>query len=125
MSFRFFRYEDIALDLRGFLGDLFGFLEIPAQPAELDDLAERKSFQQATGGHAQGEEDIHAHMRKGNTGRLADGARSERARPLAPGLGGPGAGIGVRDMTVRPSISEGDGNDGATQSLDRTPGIQR
>ena len=67
-SFRFFRYEDIALDLRGFLGDLFDFLKIPAKPAELDDLAERKSFQQASGGRAQGEEDVHAHLRKGTPG---------------------------------------------------------
>ncbi len=67
-SFRIFRYEDIALDLRGFLGDLFNFLKIPAQPAELDSLAERKSFQQATGGRRQGEEDIHAHLRKGTPG---------------------------------------------------------
>jgi hypothetical protein len=63
-----FRYEEIAEDHRRFLGDLFEFLEIPVRRDELESLADRKSFQRATGGRSQGEEDVHSHLRKGTPG---------------------------------------------------------
>ena len=68
---RVFRYEDLAVDHRAFLGEVFDHLEIPISESEFEDLCERKSFKAVTG-RDQGSEDATSHLRKGVPGDWVD-----------------------------------------------------
>ena len=65
---RLMRYEDLAADNRAFLASLLDYLEVDLPETAFDTLYARNNFQTLTGPRKQGEEDIHAHNRKGVAG---------------------------------------------------------
>jgi hypothetical protein len=65
---RVFRYEDLARDNRAFLRQLFDYLDVSIPDGEFSTLYARHTFARHAGGRSQGEEDAHAHYRKGVAG---------------------------------------------------------
>ncbi|MCB1970165.1 MAG: sulfotransferase domain-containing protein [Geminicoccaceae bacterium] len=65
---RLMRYEDLAADNRAFLAMLLDYLKVPMSSEAFETLYARNNFQTLTGPREQGDEDIHAHNRKGVAG---------------------------------------------------------
>lgn len=63
-----FRYEDFALDNRGFLEELFAYLDIKMPDDKFEELCQRHKFEVYAGGRSRGTEDTGAHYRKGMPG---------------------------------------------------------
>jgi hypothetical protein len=67
-NIRIFRYEDFARDNRDFLKQLFGFPEVNMPEKAFDTLYNQHTFERLMRGRKQGQEDQHAHYRKGIVG---------------------------------------------------------
>lgn len=65
---RIFRYEGLAADERGFLGELLDYLEIPMDQETFEDLYRRHAFERYAKGRKKGQEDQASHYRSGSSG---------------------------------------------------------